>query len=137
MRATASAAAASPIKPSASAALPLHERLRIGQCRHQRLSGTGIANQSQREGRHLPHFRLRIRQQRDERRHAFALSDPTDRQRRTPADARFTITEQTNQVGRLAAAAGAATLRPLHRAPVAAAEQAPAPAHADDARLRA
>ena len=48
------------------------ERRRIGHGGAQRLDGRWIADQAERERRHLPHFGIRVGlQQPDERRHAF------------------------------------------------------------------
>ena len=66
------------------------ERERIGHRGAQRLDGRLIADQPERERRHLPHFGIRVGlQQPDERRHAFRQSDAADGDRGAAANARF------------------------------------------------
>ena len=90
---------ASPIRPSASAALPLHERRRVGQRGDQRIARARVADEAERERRHLPHFGIGVGEQRHERRHAVGQTDATDGQRGAAADARLGVAEQRVRSG--------------------------------------
>ena len=62
--------------------------------RDQRIARAPVADQSERERRHLPHFGIRVAEQRQQRLDAFREPDAADRQRRAAPDARFLVAEQ-------------------------------------------
>ena len=98
VRATASAAAGSPISPSASAALPF--TMGAGSSRAATSPSRALLSPSkpERKRRHLPHFRIGIGEQGDERRHALPQTNAADRQRGTPAHACFAVTQQAYEI---------------------------------------
>ena len=88
------AAAGSPISPSASAALACTSGDGSVERRDERIARAPVADQSQRERGHLPHFRIAVAQQRQQRLDAFGQPDATDGQRRAAPHARFLVAEQ-------------------------------------------
>ena len=78
-----------------------HQRHRIGHRGPQRLDGRWIADQTERERRHLPHFGIGVcLQQAHERRDALRQSHAADRDRRSAANACLGVVEQPNQIRR-------------------------------------
>ena len=107
----------------------LHERRRIGE-RGDRADRARalVAEQAERERRHLPDFGIGVGQQtRSERRHAVGEPDAADRERRAAADARLVVGSRRVRSG--GGGGGTATGRaPCPRpARPAAAARAPAP----------
>lgn len=72
----------------------LHERIGIVQRRGQGVAGGGLADQSERERRHLPDLGVRFRlEQRRKRRDAVRKADASDGQGGAAANARFVVSQ--------------------------------------------
>ena len=97
IRPIASASRASPMRPSASAALPCTSGDGSASAAVERLARAGVADEAERERRHLPDLGLRIAEQADERIDAFGEADAADRERRAPAHARFLVRQQAQR----------------------------------------
>ena len=78
---------------------PLHLRRDVAQALKEGIGRCGIADQPERERRHLAHLRLGIRETRDQRLHPFRQSDPSDGERGAPADICLRRREQRKQAG--------------------------------------
>ena len=92
---------ASPMRPSASAARPCTSG--DGSCSAARRGSTAdaVADEAQREGRHLPHFGVAVAgQHRGQRRHAVGQPHAADGQRRAAAHAALRVLQQPDEVRR-------------------------------------
>ena len=76
----------------------LNNRRRITQRPHKRLAGRRIADQPEGERRHLPYLDLLISQAADQRLDPLGTAHATDREGRSPAQLRFDVGQQFDEV---------------------------------------
>ena len=78
----------------------LQDRLRILERVEEHGTGRALADQTERERRHLPHFDLAIGKETRQRLDAFRQPDASDGQRGTTTHASLVIAEEPDEIGR-------------------------------------